>query len=166
MLLYHGTTLEITHPRILRSEVGRDFGFAFYTTDIREQAERWAERRRKLRERQDGLPCQAIVNVYEYNPADDLRVKTFDGANLEWLDFVVECRSNPAYVHGYDIVSGKIANDRVGETISYVVEGIMRREDALRRLRFEQINNQLAFCTPRALQTLTFLRSYQLPAQP
>ena len=40
MIVYHGTTLEIQEPRILTSEMGRDFGFAFYTTDIREQAER------------------------------------------------------------------------------------------------------------------------------
>lgn len=34
MIVYHGTTLKITEPRILRSEIGRDFGPAFYTTDI------------------------------------------------------------------------------------------------------------------------------------
>ena len=34
MILYHGTTMEIPIPRILRYEIGRDFGFAFYTTDI------------------------------------------------------------------------------------------------------------------------------------
>lgn len=40
MIVYHGTTLRIERPRIVRSEIGRDFGFAFYTTDIKEQAER------------------------------------------------------------------------------------------------------------------------------
>ena len=45
MSLYHGTTLEIRQPGIIRREIGRDFGFAFYTTDIQEQAERWALRR-------------------------------------------------------------------------------------------------------------------------
>ena len=47
MILYHGTTLEIKEPKIFRNEIGRDFGFAFYTTDIKEQAERWAVRRAK-----------------------------------------------------------------------------------------------------------------------
>ena len=45
MILYHGSTMEVSQPRILKSEVGRDFGFAFYTTDIQAQAERWARRR-------------------------------------------------------------------------------------------------------------------------
>lgn len=34
MLVYHGTTLEIKEPKIMTTEIGRDFGFAFYTTDI------------------------------------------------------------------------------------------------------------------------------------
>ena len=46
MIVYHGTTVEIERPEIIRAEIGRDFGFAFYTTDIVEQAERWATRKR------------------------------------------------------------------------------------------------------------------------
>ena len=40
MILYHGSTMEVSQPHILKSEIGRDFGFAFYTTDIQPQAER------------------------------------------------------------------------------------------------------------------------------
>ena len=46
MKLYHGGLIPIEHPRIIQNEIGRDFGFAFYTTDIQEQAERWALRRK------------------------------------------------------------------------------------------------------------------------
>ena len=46
------------------------------------------------------------------------------------------------------------------ETVSYVMQGIMRREDAVERLRFEKINNQIAFCTEAALRTLRFAESY------
>jgi hypothetical protein len=79
---------------------------------------------------------------------------------MEWLDMVVNCRSSITFVHPYDIVIGKIANDNVGETVSYVMEGIMRKEDAIQRLRYEKINNQIAFCTERALHTLEFVESY------
>ena len=27
MILYHGSTVEVQQPRILKSEIGRDFGF-------------------------------------------------------------------------------------------------------------------------------------------
>ena len=69
--------------------------------------------------------------------------KEFSGASLEWLELVVNCRGNIDFKHGYDIVSGKIANDNVGETVSYVMQGIMRKEDAVERLKFEKINNQI-----------------------
>ena len=51
MILYHGSTLEVQQPRILKSEIGRDFGFAFYTTDIQAQTERWARRRAMIESR-------------------------------------------------------------------------------------------------------------------
>ena len=114
MILYHGGYEEVREPHVIQSEIGRDFGFAFYTTD------------------------------------------------MDWLDLVVRCRGNVAYRHDYDIVIGKIANDNVGETVSYVMQGIMRREDAVQRLRFEKINNQIAFCTDDALCTLRFLESHQV----
>lgn len=158
MIVYHGTTLEIVEPEIIKGEIGRDFGVAFYTTDIQAQAERWAIRRAKIVGKKKSVP--AIVNVYEWNPRRTLKEKHFDGASMEWLELVVKCRSDIGFVHGYDIVSGKIANDNVGETVSYVMQGIMRKEDAIKRLRFEKINNQIAFCSDAALKELSFIRSY------
>ncbi len=162
MILYHGSTMEVSQPRILKSEIGRDFGFAFYTTDIQAQAERWARRRAMIESRRTKTEVQPIVSVYEWNAdaAKQLQFLQFDGASMEWLDLVVTCRSQTDYSHGYDIVEGKIANDNVGETVSYVMQGIMRKEDAIERLRFEQINNQIAFCTEAALRTLYFQNSY------
>ena len=78
----------------------------------------------------------------------------------EWLDMVVQCRSQKEYCHSYDIVIGKIANDNVGETVAYVMQGIMRKEDAIERLKFEKINNQIAFCTEKSIESLKFVKSY------
>ncbi|MCD8376999.1 MAG: DUF3990 domain-containing protein [Oscillospiraceae bacterium] len=46
--------------------------------------------------------------------------------------------------------------------VSYVLRGIMRREDVVERLKFEKINDQIAFCTKKALEELHFLKSYTL----
>ena len=153
MILYHGSTMEVSQPHILKSEIGRDFGFAFYTTDIQPQAERWARRRAMIESRRTKKEVLPIVSVYEWDEdaAKQLRFLQFDGASMDWLELVVTCRSRTDYAHGYDIVEGKIANDNVGETVSYVMQGIMR---------FEQINNQIAFCTEAALRTLHFQNSY------
>ena len=164
MILYHGGTHIIEKPVIVTGDQGRDFGFAFYATDIRDQAERWALRRARYRSRQAGIPVKGIVCEYEFDDEliSDLSVRNFPYPSLEWIDFVVACRSDVSYRHGYDLVTGKIANDRVGETISYVVQGIMRKEDALERLKFQHINNQFAFCTELAISKLKFLRSYEV----
>ena len=69
------------------------------------------------------------------------------------------------FSHEFDIVTGKIANDNVGETVSYVLQGIMRKEDAVERLKFEKINNQIAFCTENALKQLTFVKSYTVEVE-
>jgi hypothetical protein len=164
MLLFHGGTNIIEKPVVITGDQGRDFGFAFYVTDIRDQAERWAQRRARYRSRMTGHPLTGIVCEYEFaeNGCGDLSIQRFPEPSLEWIDFVVANRSDLTFRHGFDLVIGKIANDRVGETISYVVQGIMRREDALERLRFQLINNQYAFCTDKALAKLRFLRSYEV----
>ena len=162
MILYHGSTVEVQQPRILKSEIGRDFGFAFYTTDIRTQAERWARRRAMIESRRTKIEVQPVVSVYEWDEdaSKQLRLLRFDGAGMDWLELVVACRSRTDYSHDYDIVEGKIADDNVGETVSYVMQGIMRREDAIERLRFEQIYNQIAFGTEAPLYTRHFHNSY------
>lgn len=162
MIVYHGTTLKIIKPEIIKSEIGRDFGFAFYTTDIKEQAKRWAIRKSKIENRNKNNNLNPVINVYNWDTQQsNLNIKTFEGTSMEWLEMVLNCRSNIQYSHTYDIVIGKIANDNVGETVSYVMQGIMRKEDAIKRLKFEKVNNQIAFCTSRALESLKFIDSYE-----
>lgn len=156
MIVYHGSTVLVEQPTILRSEIGRDFGFAFYTTDIEEQAIRWAKRKAMLKNRR-GENVKPLINKYEWQETDLLNIKHFQGASMEWLDLVVKCRSEITFTHEYDVVIGNIANDNVGETVAYVVQGIMRKEDAIERLKFEKINNQIAFCTNASLEHLKYI---------
>lgn len=159
MILYHGSVVVVENPEIIKREIGRDFGFAFYTTDIREQAVRWARRKAVLEKRKHQKKVSPVVSCYIWDEAaskEELKMREFGRADMEWLDMVVKFRSQIQYRHDYDIVVGKIANDNVGETISYVLQGIMRKEDAIKRLRFEKINNQIAFCTEKSLEFLKF----------
>ncbi len=160
MIVYRGTTLKIITPKIISSEIGRDFGAAFYTTDIREQAERWAVRKCRLMLNKD-KNSKAVLNIYEWDNSclENLNIKIYDAPDMDWLEMILKCRQNPTYKHDYDIVIGKVADDNVGETVSYVQQGIMRKEDAVERLRFEKINNQMAFCTEKSLSTLIFKES-------
>jgi hypothetical protein len=163
MILFHGSTLAVSEPKIIRSERGRDFGFGFYATDIYNQARRWALR--KARIASVGRPASsrngaasAIISTYDFDESyfENLTVKRFPEPDMEWLELVCNCRNNPKYVHGFDVVIGKIANDNVGETVSYVAAGVMRKEDAIERLKFEKINNQTCFCSEKSLSFLRY----------
>ena len=163
MKLYHGSTVVVEAPQIIRSTIGRDFGFGFYTTDIKAQAERWALRRSRTAKRNGNVDAQAIVSVYEIDieaARATLSFKDYPKTSMDWLEMVVACRSDKGFSHPYDVVTGKIANDSVGETVSYVVAGVMRKEDAIDRLKFQQINNQFAFCSERSLTFLKYVSYY------
>ncbi len=165
MKLFHGGIIEVKAPRIIRNEIGRDFGAAFYTTDVKEQAERWALRRQRLAIRNGTIDAQAVVSVFEFDDilaGEELSILKFPEVSLEWLDLVVACRTDSNYSHGHDIVIGKVANDNVGETVAYVAANVMRKEDALEKLRFQKINNQLAFCSDLALKYLKYLFCYSI----
>lgn len=160
MILYHGGTDVVDSPKIIKSDIGRDFGCGFYTTDIKAQAEKWARRTARVR-RIDS----AILNIYEYDVESAqkiLKIKSFDGYNMEWLDTVLECRLDSDFSHGYDIMSGKIANDDVGETVQAVVDGLTPKEFALTRLSYMAANYQICFCTEQSLRFLRFVSSERL----
>ncbi|MBO4666712.1 MAG: DUF3990 domain-containing protein [Bacilli bacterium] len=159
MILYHGSDAEVKNPRIIRFEKGRDFGCAFYLTPIKEQAERMAKRKQRMNKSDS-----AIVSVFEFDKKDiqRLKYKLFNNPDLEWLDMIIECRTNPLFNHRYDIVEGKIADDAVGETILFVIDGYIKKEDAIERLKFQKINSQIAFCSDESLRTIRFLESYEV----
>ena len=159
MILYHGSDVEVKNPKIITSEKGKDFGCAFYLTPIKEQAERMAKRKQRMNK----SPF-AIVSVFKWDEteAKTLKYKMFRNPDLEWLDMIIKCRTNPSFKHGYDIVEGKIADDSVGETILFVIEGIIKKEDALERLRFQKINSQIAFCSEESLRLIEFNNSYEV----
>ncbi|MDR2429063.1 MAG: DUF3990 domain-containing protein [Candidatus Margulisbacteria bacterium] len=158
MFLYHGSTIIVAKPQIVVTEYGRDFGVGFYTTDIKEQAARWALRKAKIEKRKNQT-ARAIVSKYEFDEKNfkNLCVINFSEPSEAWLDMVCACRSDINHKHNYDLVTGKIANDNVGETVSFVAQGIMRKEDALEKLKFERINNQICFATEKALSFLRYI---------
>lgn len=159
MILYHGSDVEVKNPSIIKTEKGRDFGCAFYLTPIKEQAERMAKRKQRMNKSE-----VAVVSVFEYNEKviDNFKYKLFNNPDLEWLDMIIKCRTNPSFKHGYDIVEGKIADDSVGETILFVIDGVIKKEDAIERLKFQKINSQIAFCSEESLKIIKFINSYEV----
>lgn len=149
MIVYHGSSEAVRRPDVLRSYRALDFGKGFYVTTVLEQAERWARRKADL------IGGKAIVNQYQMSEAvAGLRVKRFPDDLMEWIEFVCDCRDgNPVYQQ-YDLIIGKVANDKVFRVVDMYHSGIWDRERALREIRAYPDYDQMAFITQEAIDRL------------
>ena len=158
MILYHGSTVEIHDIDLNKSARGKDFGKGFYTTTSREQAEKWA----RIKRDREGGNARAVVSVFEID--DDIlngrsfNTMHFDGATKEWLDFVVGNRRGNTK-HGFDLIMGPVANDKLYVTISLYENGVLDAESAIIQLNTHQLFDQLSFHSTRACKLLTFVKS-------
>ena len=156
MLIYHASDVIIDNPDTVHSRTNLDFGRGFYATVIKEQAERYAQRF-ILRNR------KGVLNVYEYTPINELKIKFFDAYDSDWLDFVAACRMGEDVYKQYDVICGGIANDRVFNTLDLYFSNQMTKDEALKRLIFEKPNQQLCFTNQRAIdRSIDFVASQQL----
>ena len=107
MRVYHGSLEIVNKLEILAISRAFDYGSGFYTTT--EQAGRWV--RRKL----DTSHHKRWINIYEWDSdkAKGLNILRFDSQDEDWLDFVMNNRTDIHYHHDYDIVYGPVTDDRV-----------------------------------------------------
>lgn len=157
MILYHGSTVVVEDPEADRNKSEAiDFGAGFYTTTSYEQAERWA--RTKMRRSNKDV---GYVSVYEfdYTAAKEAGViRTFDGANAKWLDYVTANRAKIHHgpIHGIDV--GPVADDDVTRTIKLYESGVYTKKETIRRLKTEQLKDQWVFHDQELVRFLKFVR--------
>ena len=155
MILYHGSNVNIREIDLNRSEVGKDFGFGFYLTTCKEQAERMASRKVRL---YGGEPT---VSIFEFDEAaakaDGLLQKDFQHYSKEWADFILSNRANSSreQIHNFDIIHGPIANDDVSFQIRRLLAGIITIDAFLEELKYKKgVTFQYFFATERSIKYL------------
>lgn len=157
MIVYHGSAEVVEIPDVKHSYRPLDFGRGFYVTTVREQAERWARRKAVIMGKD-----KAIVNLYQMsNDVGELMVKTFDEDMSEWIDFVCKCRNGGQDYLEYDLIFGKVANDKVFRVVDMYQTGIWDKERALREIRVYPSYDQAAFITQKAIDSLLKFESYE-----
>lgn len=156
MIVYHGSSEIVKNPDVTHSYRYLDFGAGFYVTTIREQAEHWAKRKASVLEKE-----KAIVSIYQMkDDVGELHVKKFSEDLLEWIDFVCRCRDGMADYQMYDLISGKVANDKVFRVVDLYQSGIWDRERALKEIKVYPSYDQIAFITQKAIDQLLLFESY------
>lgn len=156
MIVYHGSNVIVRDPDIEHSFRPLDFGKGFYVTAVKEQAERWARRKADICDTD-----KAIVTVY--NMAEDfdgLIWKCFEEDLTEWIDFVCQCRDEEKGYLQYDLIKGKVANDRVFRVVDMYRSGIWDKERALQEIKVYPNYDQIAFISQRAVTQLLCYESY------
>lgn len=161
--LYHGSFTEVKEPLVNIGRKNLDFGQGFYLTNIKEQAEIWA----KIVATRKGKNIKPIVNVYDFSYLDarniGFRFKEFEHYDIEWLNFVVDCRKGKDVFSKYDIVIGGVANDKVIDTVEDYEKEIITAEQALGQLKYKDVNHQVCILNQEIIEYhLNFVESYTL----
>lgn len=142
MILYHDSNMVVENPRLIEQNRFLDFGYGFYTTTNKTQAENFAQ---KVVARRGGTP---IVNIYKI---DDnicnrlLKIKCFNAPDKEWLDFVFAHWNGIYDGEHYDLIIGAAINDDVYRTLQVYSSGLLTKEQALEALKNKKLFDQYVF---------------------
>ena len=148
-IIYYGSYCKVEKPKLLDNKYTKDFGNGFYCTILKEQAIRWANKY-----------DTKIVNLYEYQENNNLKIKEFTIMTEEWLDFIIKSRNGKK--HDYDIVIGAMADDQIYNYITDLLKGEITREAFWELAKFRHPTHQIAFCTNEALKTIKFIGSEEI----
>lgn len=128
--LYHGTIDTIISVDVTKGRSNKDFGKGFYMAVERSQAigimnKKFNEAVRRIKSKD---PNQFSNNLYEIKLNKNLlpafKIKYFLDADMEWLDFILLCRSSKTIPHDYDLVIGATADDNTALCLKYYFDGI------------------------------------------
>lgn len=141
--LFHGSYLPVPTPFVKLGRKKVDFGQGFYLTKLRKQAESWAG---TIAERK-GRNTRPTLSTYSFDfdavKAGAYNIKTFETYNIEWLEYVVDCRRGGVLQQQFDMVEGGVANDNVIDTVEDYENGIITAEQALGQLKYKEVNHQI-----------------------
>lgn len=157
MIVYHGSIDVVNKPDVIHSVRPLDFGKGFYVTTNKEQARRWAKRKADLYSK-----TKAYINIYELSEADNsFEIKTFSDDLYEWIDFVCDCRDGKLEYQKYDIIKGKVANDKVFRVVDLYHTGVWDKERALKEIKVYPNYDQIAFINQEAIDELLTYKSVE-----
>lgn len=154
MILYHGSNVVVSEPKLIPQNRFLDFGYGFYTTTNKAQAVAFSD---KVFKRRKG--GSKVVNIYEIDEQKAFKecsVLRFDAPDEAWLDFVSENRSGNYKGQIFDFVYGPVANDDVYTTFTLYTAGVLTKEQTLENLKIKKLFDQFVLTSERALRFLKF----------
>lgn len=179
VILYHGSYCIVDNIDLSKCQRGKDFGRGFYLTTSYEQAKKFVRLSVKnavnigiLKEEiQTGF-----VNSYRFEQKNIIYEFDFREADVDWLHFVAGNRDKELFrelideFSKYNVVGGKVANDRTAATLSQYVNGTFgipgdkdADEIAIKLLLPNRLENQYCFRNEEAISCLRFQNAEEVP---
>ena len=155
MIVYHGSNVIVSEPRLIKQNRFLDFGYGFYTTTNKMQAISFADK--VTRRRGEGNKAVSIYELDAEKAFADGKLLRFDSPSEAWLDFVSENRSGNYEGESYDFIFGPVANDDVYRTFTLYTAGLLSKEQTLEALKVKKLYDQLVFASEKALSYLHFI---------
>ncbi len=171
LVLYHGSYAPVEKIDLDRCLPGKDFGRGFYLTSSLEQAQSFVSLSLKKHRAEDAAfqAAEGFVSSYRVDLREDLSIHSFTEADADWLHFVASNRRGDLFpdlieaYSAYDVIAGKIANDRTARTLQLYVTGAFGEPGspeadsiAIATLLPNRLENQYCFRTARSLLCLDF----------
>jgi hypothetical protein len=177
-VLYHGSYCIVSEPNLSKCAAKKDFGQGFYLTTSREQAESFVRFSIGKAAAQGAISSDqqyGYVSEYRYHDHGALKQFVFQKADREWLHCIVGHRKPGSFpdivdeMRKYDIVGGKIANDKTNVTITtYLIGGYGEigtdSADAIciGQLIPERLKDQYCFRTEKAMESIRYMGSERI----
>lgn len=155
MILYHGSNVIVSEPRLIKQNRFLDFGYGFYTTTNKEQAISFADKVTKRRK--EGRKEVSIYEIDAEKAFEEATLLKFDSPSEAWLDFVSDNRSGNYDGEIYDFIFGPVANDDIYRTFTLYTAGLLTKEQTLDALKIKKLYDQLVFATEKALSYIHFI---------
>ncbi len=153
IVLFHGSSVEVTEPDIGRSRTEIDFGAGFYLTEDEIMACKWACSKNR-----------SVINKYVCDTTG-LNVKRLN-ADMEWFNYVMANRlqtTKPFDDSVYDLIIGPTADDRMYSIFDAFTDGYISEDNAVKVINCMQYSEQYVFKNQSAIKdTLRFEGSREL----
>ena len=155
MILYHGSNLIVSEPKLIVQNRFLDFGYVFYTTTNKVQATGFADN--VTRRHKAGTPTVSIYEIDEEKAFAECSVLRFNAPDEAWLDFVSANRAGSYSGEPYDFIYGPVANDDVYTTFTLYTAGVLTKEQTIEALKIKKLYNQLVLTSEKALKFLKYV---------
>jgi len=176
--LFHGSYCAVESVDLYKCRTGKDFGRGFYLSTSYEQAKDFVRMSVRNAVKSGILPAtsnEGYVSSFIYRPTTPLDICYFEKYDAEWLHFVSGNRDSSLFSNmivsysRYDIIVGKIANDKTAAVLSQYINGLFGSpgdvaadEIAIRLLLPDRLNDQYCFRSMRAISALCFKNAVEV----